>query len=372
MTQSAEAARYERLEGFLASDPDNLRLLADTADAAFQAARIEDTVRLIDRYAAITPPPPPLINLLGLSALADARYEDASRIFEVLLRDAPGDPGLCFNLAWARDRLGNHEGVLDALGAETATPQGATLRVRSLHHLQRLDEALALGDAWDGRSDDPNLWAALATVALDADDLDRAERWAPRGRATAEGQAALGMVAMADGRNADAFARFEQAVAQRPDSPRGLLGLGAVLLTEDRPVEAATHLDAAAGIFGDHLGSWIAAGWAWLLAGEPAKARERFDRVVALDDTFSEAHGGLALLDLREGDTEAARRRAEIAVRLDRQSLGGRLVQSLLLAQAGNPDAARRIIDTAMNQPMGPRGETVTQMLAKRAAIGRE
>lgn len=370
MTQTAEAARFERLESYLASDPENPRLLADAADAAFQAGRIADAVSLIDRYSAVSAPPPSLINILGLCALSDGRYEDAARIFEALLREAPGDPGLSFNLAWSKDRLGDYPGVLELLGEDVSTPQAAALRVRALHHHERLVEALQMGDVWEGRSDEPDLWAALASAALDADDLQRAERWAPRGGTTAEGKAALGVLAIADGRNDEASALFESAVKERPDSARGLLGLGAVLLADNRLGEAAIRFDEAAGVFGDHLGSWIAAGWAWMLAGESSLARERFERVIALDDGFSEAHGGLALLDLRAGDLEAAARRAEIAVRLDRESLGGRLVQSLLLQHTGKAEAASRIIDVAMKAPMGPRGETLAEMLAKRAVSG--
>lgn len=371
MEQAAEAARFERLQGYLAADPANLRLLAETAEAAFSAARPDEAARLVDQHAAIAPPPPSLINLLGLCALGEGRYDDAARIFSSLLADAPEDPGLRFNLAWARNRSGDHAGALEALGAEVATSQAAALKVRSLHHLQQLDEALALGDAWEGRTDDPDLWSALASVALDNDDLERGARWAARGEATAEGQAALGMLALVKDEIAEARPYFERALAQRPDSARGLLGLGSVLLAENQPAQAAERFDKAGEIFGDHLGSWVAAGWAWFVAGDPARARERFERTLSIDDTFSEAHGGLALIDFQEGRTDKARRRAEIALRLDRQSLGGVLVQSLLLESAGNTDAARKIIERAMTTPLSPNGQTIAQVLASRAMAGR-
>jgi tetratricopeptide (TPR) repeat protein len=371
MEQAAEAARFERLLGYLAADPGNLRLLAETAEAAFSAARPDEAARLVDVHAAIAPPPPSLINLLGLCALGEGRYDDAARIFSSLLADAPDDPGLRFNLAWARNRSGDHAGALEVLDAGVATPQAAALRVRSLHHLQRFDEALALGDAWEGRADDPDLWAALASVALDSDDLERGTRWASRGQATAEGQAALGMLALVRDQFDEARPHFEKALAQRPDSARGLLGLGSVLLAENQPAQAAEKLDQAGEIFGDHLGSWVAAGWAWFVAGDNARARARFERTLSIDDTFSEAHGGLALIDLQEGRTGEARHRAEIALRLDRQSLGGALVQGLLLESAGDTAAARKIITRAMNAPVGPNGRSIAQVLASRAAVGR-
>lgn len=372
MDHAAEAsARYERLKDYLSADSDNLRLIAEAADAAWEAGRPGDAAALVERHATIAPPPPSLINLLGLCALAESRYGDADAIFSSLLFENPEDRGLRFNLAWARSRLEDYPGALEALGETVESPQAAALCVRALHHLGRFDEALAVGDAWEGRSDDPDLWSALTTAAMDHDDPERAIRWAPRAEGTAEGQAALGLLAMAEGHSAQAREYFDQALAMRPDFARGRLGMGAVLLSGEQPAEAAGQFDAAAEIFGDHLGSWIAAGWAWLLAGDTAKARERFERVIALDDTFSEAHGGLALLDFQEGRPDDARRRAEVALRLDRQSLGGALVSSLLLEQAGNAEAAADIVQRVLNAPIGPGGRSITQVLATQAATGR-
>lgn len=372
MDQTHEAAaRYEQLRDYLSADPDNLRLIAEAAEAAFHARRPGDAAGLVDLHARTAPPPPSLINLLGLCALAEGRWDDAAAIFSSLLAEAPDDPALRFNLAWAKSRAGDHQAALDQLGGDPATPQAAALRVRSLHHLGRPEEAISVGDAWEGRSDDPDLWSALASAALDIEDLDRAARWAPRGGATAEGQAALGLLAMADGDPGEARAFFDRALALRPDSARGRLGLGSALLAGNEAADAALQFDEAATIFADHLGSWIAAGWAWLLAGDPARARERFEKAAALDDTFSEAHGGLALLDFREGRHDDARRRAEVALRLDSQSLGGLLVRSLLLEQAGEADTARRLIDRALRAPVGPRGQSIVQIVALQAATGR-
>ncbi|HYC68887.1 tetratricopeptide repeat protein [Brevundimonas sp.] len=365
------SARYERLKDYLSADSDNLRLIAEAADAAWLAGEPAEATALIERHAAVAPPPPSLINLLGLCALADDRFADAASIFSSLLADRPADPGLRFNLAWARSRLNDHAGVLEALAQATENSQAAALQVRSLHHLGRLEEALVVGDAWEGRSDDPDLWSALATAALDHEDLERAARWAGRADTTAEGQAAIGMLAMAEGRSAQAREHFEQALALRSDLARGHLGMGAVLLSGDMPTDAARRFDQAAETFGDHLGSWIAAGWAWLIAGDAEMARERFERVIALDDTFSEAHGGLALLDFQEGRPDDARRRAEIALRLDRHSLGGTLVSSLLLEQAGKAEAAAAIVQRALTAPIGPGGQSIAEVLATRAAMGR-
>lgn len=366
----APASRFERLKAYLAADPGNLTLMADAADAAMNEGRFADVIDMVDRHAAIAPPPPSLINVLGLCALAEGRHEDAAGIFAALLAGAPDDPALRFNLAWAREQAGDHRGALEAIGSSAGTGTAAALVVRSLHNLGQLDEAIAVGDAWEGREGSPELWGGLAAVALDAEDLDRAQRWASRGIASPDGLAAQGVLEMMEARNGEARRLFEEALALRPDSGRGLLGMGSVLLDEGRPEEAAKQFDAAGEIYGDHLGTWVAAGWAWLLAGDQAAARARFDRAVAIDDSFGEGHGGLAVIDMMEGHIEDATRRSEIALRLDRQGLGGTLARSLLLDRAGETTAAARIREMALNAPIGPNGRSVMQMLALRAAQG--
>lgn len=364
------ASRFERLSGYIAADPDNLTLLTDAAMAAFDEGLSADAAALVERHAALAPLPPSLINLLGLCALAEGRDADAASIFGSLLAEAPDDAGLRYNLAWAKGRLGDHEAALELARANVADPRSATLTARSLHHLGRLDEALAIGDAWEGQEGDPGFWGALASVALDAEDTGRAARWAEHARGSSDGLAALGMLAMAEARNEDARRLFDEALTLRPDSARGLLGLGSTLLGDGKPAEAARRFDEAGAVFGDHLGTWIAAGWAWLIAGDAGAAQERFERVLGLDDTFSEAHGGLAVLDAMAGRTEDARRRADLALRLDRQSLGGALARSLLLEQAGDEATAGRVREAALNAPIGPDGRSVAQMLALAAARG--
>ncbi|GLK50147.1 hypothetical protein GCM10017620_31210 [Brevundimonas intermedia] len=360
-------ARFTRLLGYLDADPENLALLADAADAAVAEGETAMAADLVDRYAAVAPLTPPLLNLLAVCALAEGRWADAAAILESVRADRPEDAVLRLNLARAREGLCDYEGVLTLLEDAPPPADATPLKLRALHHLGRLDEALALGRGMDPQIDDPALWGALASIAMDAEALDLAALWASRAPLTADGLAAQGLLALTEGETPKARLLLEDGLSRHPGSARLQLGLASVLLSEGDAAAAAERFDSAANIFGDHLGSWTAAGWAWLIAGDRARAQARFETVVALDDSFGEGHGGLAVIALQDGRPEDARRRAEIALRLDPESLGGLLTRALLLEQAGESALADRLRQGALKAPIGPGGHSILQMAAKLA-----
>lgn len=369
-TGGTQASRFERLTAFLREDPENLRLISDAALAALDEGRPGDAVVLVERYAQLASLTSTLVNVLGLAALAEGRDGDAAAIFQSLLATSPDDPDLRFNLAWARGRQGDHQAALELVGMDPATPESAALAVRSLHHLGRLDDARAIGDAWETRDGSADLWGALASVAIDLEDMGRADQWASKGRGSPEGETALGLLALGKGDGRQARALFEQALARKPDLARAQLGIGSVLLSEGRSADAARVFDHAARTFETHPGSWIAAGWAWLIAGDTVAARQRFERAKAIDDTFAEVHGGLAVIAAMEGDAQASQL-AEVARRLDSGSLSGALARMLILDREGDRETATEVRDAALDAPVGPGGLSVRRMLARLAARSR-
>lgn len=363
----AQPTRLNRLIGYLETDPQNLSLLADAADAAVEEGDTQAAATLIERYAGIAPLTPALLNLLAVCALVEVRFSDAAAILDSLIASTPDDQTLQSNLARAKAGMGDYEGVLAAIGASPHTSTDAVLTVQAYHHLGRLAQAIELGKNWSSKDEAPELWGALASVALDADETDLAVLWASRAPSTADGVATRGLLALAEGATTTARQMFTEGLAHHPKSARLRLGMGTVLLNDGDARGAAEQFDSAAETFGDHLGSWTAAGWAWLLAADTEKARTRFQHVVALDDTFGEGHGGLAVIALQLGQIEEAQKRSDIALRLDKESLGGLLTRSLLLEQAGDTALATRIRQGALNASIGPEGQSILQMAAKLA-----
>lgn len=362
----------ERLQAYLRQDPNNLGLLASAAEAAFEARELEAARSLLDRHACLADLPPYLVNLAGLVDLAGQQYVSAASRFETLLHERPGDLGLRFNLAVANAMLGNHQAASEVLddAAAGATEAAAVLKVRSLHHLGQLEEALETGRRLAARHPGSSaLNGALATVAVDLGDLDAARAFADRSLDTDTGLAAAGALQLADHKPRAGLRLFDDAIGLNPDNSRALLGKGLALAALGDARAAVGFVDQAATRFNDHVGSWIASGWLHFANDDLAASRAAFEKALALDDTFAESHGALAVLDLVEGHAESGRRRSQVSQRLDRRSLGAILAASFVKADDGDLDAAERMRRMALNMPVGPKGETVADALV---ALGLE
>jgi len=365
LSGSDEHDRLARLLSFLAQDPANKNLILDAAEAALDAHDPEQATAILARLDPADATEARPANLAGLVALREGRNADAVGIFTRLLHQK-SEAGPRLNLAWAYLLAGDYASTLATLDDQTLAFDALSLRLRvqALHHLGRLDEALALGDQLaDAQIHDSVLFGALSQVALDANDSERGRAYAMLATDQPDGAATLGMLALGEGDVAAARSLFDKALAGQPGHARATIGRGLLLLQSDATA-AAVELERGAELFGSHLGSWIAAGWARFIAGDTAGARRDFERARALDDTFSEVHGGLAMLAILDRDLDSAREEMRVALRLDGQSLGGRLAQMALLEQAGKPDAAAAILRKALEAPLGTDGRTLLQSLA--------
>lgn len=362
-----EMSRLRQLLGFLDHDPDNPHLLGDAAAAAVDEGDPALAAELIDRYAAQAPLPPAMLNLKALAAMGEGRFEEAAAAFAALREEGADSPTLRFNLAWALTMAKDYAAALPLLDDEAvaAGPRGAALKVQLLHQCERLDEALECGAAFaEAYPDDQSLMGALASAALDAEDAELARQYASRAGTNHDGLATMGLLLLDDQRIDESAALFERVLAADPGNPRALLGDGMARLARGDAAAAADQLDAAAARFEDHLGSWIAAGWAYYVQGDLATSRARFETALALDDTFAETHGALAVLDVLAGDLESARRRTDVALRLDRDCFGAALARTLLLEGEGKTKAAQKVRDAALNFPLGASGRTIARGLA--------
>lgn len=358
------------LTGFLQQDPENEQLLLDTADAALTADQPQQAAELLHRLEALRPLSDGENNVAAIAAMRAGQADAAADGFARLRAGAPDDPALSFNHAWALALAGRREEAAAALSQEAIAqlPQAAMLEVQLAHLAGDFDQGIALARAHlQTHPGYPPLLAATSLLAMDMDDPDLARETALAAGDHPDAWTTLGLLHIGDSEPGAAREMLARTLALQPRAPRAIVGMGLADMIDGDLASAANRLDDGAAIFGDHLGSWIAAGWSYLLAGDAATARARFEHCLALDDTFAEIHGSLAVLDVLDGSLDAAQKKADVAMRLDRQCFSGSFATMLLSAGGGDQDKAARILELALRQPLGNSGRTLGEAIARMA-----
>lgn len=360
---SPSQVSLDRLLSFLNEDSNNLTLLADAAAAAFDLHEFRLCTELLTSYENLQPLAPELVNLRGLCALSEGRFDDAQADFRRLV-EHDANPILGYNLAYASAMCGSFElaANLDAICLESV-PGAALLKLKALHRLGHFDVALQMAPLADQADSPPGLAGAYATLLFDLGDLESARRYASRSPQSADSLVITGLAELEAGKIDQAVELLTQAAARNPREARATLGLGLCLLAKEQYLEAATTLDQAAEQLADHAGSWLAAGWAWLFDSNLTAACERFQRAATLDRGFAEAQGSLAVAYQVAGYRDKARHHADIALRLDSACLSASLARTIENETTGRIEYANEIRDAVMHRPLRSTGRTLAQAL---------
>lgn len=340
-------ARLQRLSRFLAVDPDNAALLRDYANEAWQVREYQACVLAIERLVTLGQ------TELGDHLMLARALRQQGRATQALdrLRGAatlwPRHPAIALETAYCHVAERDFEQALDALppaaDGDAADPELAarveSLRVRTLHHLGRLDDAVEAARRFEAEhGPHSHVQAAVLAVLVDLSSLQQAVQIAqsllPGGGDT---QAApyevaepLALQALDEQSAERAMHWVDWAQARRTDDGRIWLLKGLALLQSGQREAAIPALERAADLMPTHAGSHLGLGWACLLQGEHARARQAFEAAEQASPAFAEVYGSLAVLDVVEGRKDAARAQLRRAQGLDRHCASALFALALL------------------------------------------
>ena len=342
MDVSDPQKRLALLETYLRQDPGNESLRAEFIDQLIQAGRFDDAQVHAETALRLSPGDAPSRYRLAVIEHHSNRLQEARDLLAGLVADGVVEPAVRFELARvqsARNELDACAQTLRAL-AEQELPeflaaQVALLHVRLLHRQGDLEGAVAHAERFlKAAPDSPEVTAALATLYLDGQRVQDAaalyQRAEAAGPLNSEMLAAGGFVALDAADLAAAQQRFEHSLSISPGLGRSLLGLGLVHAAAGRLGPATTALGEATRSMPTHLGSWHALAWMQLLGKDVDAAERSFNEALAVDRTFGDTHGGLAIVAALRGDRATAEGHIRTGQRLDRRSLNVGLASTLL------------------------------------------
>jgi len=107
------SSRLGRVREYLSRDPDNLNLLAESADLSLALGRLSDARAAVERGLAGSPGNPFFRSRLSSIALAEQKWDEAIELCRGLLAEGHDDPAIRYNLGRGLLFSGQYEGAKD-------------------------------------------------------------------------------------------------------------------------------------------------------------------------------------------------------------------------------------------------------------------
>lgn len=347
--------RLSRLGEYLALDPRNPSLLVESGDAASSLGRLDEAVVFFERAHAAAPDDAQVSFKLGTSLLAVQQYSKAASVFERMKTAAPvPHPAVVYNLAYALVFQGRADESLDALSTLSAEDRSFLqehdlLMARALY--QKMDYARAIESIERYLKSNPDSIEGLGLKAQLFADFGRSEEAQAIAQAllakdgnSIPANLVLGSVAIERRDANQARERFGTVVRLAPTLGRAWSGLGFSAMMQSKPAEARDHFKTSVRYMPNHLGTWHGLAWAEILLGDLAGARSAVESAMALDRTFSENHGTLAVIEGLEGHLDIAEAEMKKGIRLNPKSAASQFARSILLSQRGDASGSQRLV----------------------------
>lgn len=345
------ASRLERLGAFLQVDPDNPTLLRDYASEAMRGGEFRACAAALERLRGSGDRSRDDAVLHARALRLDGRGDEAIAVLADAQETWRGDVPVAIELAACHFAERAFDSALEALPSlpdeHEFAGAAAAMRVRLLHHLGRLDEAVDVAQRYGGASPGfATVAAAVVAVLLDLSRMEEAKAVArslvdaagPDAQLPYEVCEVFGVVALDEDQPQIARGWLQRALGRRQDDGRIWLLKGMTEWRVGAQRDAIDALQRAVDLMPLHPGSHLALGWAWLAGGDLARAQSAFENGLAASPAFAESHGSLAVLAAMRGQTVEAAALIRRAQRLDRHCASAQWAEQLL---AGHVDAAQ-------------------------------
>jgi tetratricopeptide (TPR) repeat protein len=344
----------QRLEGFLAQDPDNNGLRMQAFEAALRSGLLERAGTHLEAGMALGKEPFAWRLHRAHWLMARRDWQAAADSLQELLSTPDAPPGLaetvrhdlaliCLYQGRTDEGLACIAPLLDQAGAAPASHL-QVVWLRLMHRANRLDEALDAARRWAAAQQlVPQAQGVAALLALDANDMALSDEWSraalvhhPR---QIEALVSRGSLGLAGQDVQEAKRCLALALQVHPEDGRALSAWAFAQMLSGEWPQAKQSFERALQAMPEHIGTWHGLGWLTLLQGDLESARAAFEQALAMDRNFAESHGGMATVLARAGQRADAETEIGLALRLDRHCLSAHYARAVLDGEAG--DAAK-------------------------------
>lgn len=200
-------------------------------------------------------------------------------------------------------------------------PQMVHLQIRMFYDIEQLEQAIELNLA-DGK-----IHELLSSLYADTNNFADAQKHAALALQTnpnfALAHTSLGTAALSAQDDITAIQHFEKALQINQENGRAWLGKAMSLMLQNKLEEAEHCFKTAITHLPQHLGSYQTLAWCQIAQYNLHEAETTIRKALAVDDTFSENHGTLAVIAVMQDRLPLGHTETQIALRLDKSSFAG-------------------------------------------------
>ncbi len=356
---TTDTNRLTRMLGFLEHDPCNVDLLLDTLTLAISSNDLEQAKRLANHIENHAVEDATVWAQMAHLQLLLRNFASASEYGDKAIQAGINHSVVLLNTAYGHFYNGDYTSSAAILAKLTSQSEADVstllLHARSLHHQTESEEAeQLLTRALQIEPEHIEAKGLLALLLYERDDNQGALRLAHDVLAQNPNQLdallACGAVHFEQGNIEASRKTWRHTVAAYPTCGRAWSGLAQVEFNEMEFVDAEAHLKTAVSYMPDHIGTWHLLAWIYILREESVLAREALDKSYALDRTFGETHGGLAVVDVLDGKLDDAQLGIRRALKLNSECMSARYAEMLMLQKAGKTTEANALVQQVLDR----------------------
>lgn len=371
--QNDTDSAIERYESFLEVDPTNVPLLISLGDLHHRAGHLEEASNYFDRALELDSEHPIARARKASVFITEHRFAEAEQLLQELGDAVTDDPALRHNLGLSEyfqekwiDALGDFEA---AAAGGVDDPSNLAYQAYCLHHLGRVEEALAKAVACFEKEPSEQNEGYLSILTMDSGDVKGASEIAENvlkvNPQNVNANIVFGTYAIERQEIDEARSYVNFSVEQDPQNPRGWLNRGLIEMYDQDFPSSVESLTTAVTYMPNNGGAWVTLGWAYIGLGDLAKAENTFRHTIEIERTFGEGHGGLAVVLALTNREVEAREEIRRARALGKKSFGAAFALSILLEASGKRDRAVKVLGKSFLQRPGPGSMTVIEAIQR-------
>jgi len=368
------AIRLTRMAGFLARDPGNARLLQEVLSLVIASGDLQQIRQWIGHLEKNPVEDSAIWALMAHLQLLNRNFAAASEYGDRAIKAGASHPAILLNTAYGHFYSGHYDTCAATLATLTekndASSVALLLHARALHHMEASDPAEQL--VTRTLQSEPGNVEAIGLLALlhherdsHHDALKLAHEALAQNPSQLDALLACGAVHVEQGHMEAARKTWLHTVSLHPTCGRAWLGLAQVAFNALEFSDAEAHLKTAVTYMPDHIGTWHLLAWIYIIRKDSNQARSALMSSYALDRSFAETHGGLAVVDALDGKHATAQLGIRRALKLKPDCMSARYAEMLMLQNAGKIEEARALTQQVLDRCAPGSSETIRVLMER-------